>query len=504
MKLGLLHSYAGLPSACYVELPPTPVVAPKVLVFNERLATDLGWNAAELTAVAAEVFSGNQLADDARPLAMAYAGHQYAHFVSQLGDGRALLLGEKLALNGKRYDIQLKGSGRTPFSRAGDGRAAVGPMLREYLISEAMHAMGISTTRSLAVVATGERVFREQVLPGAVLTRVAASHLRIGTFEYFAAREDHKSMRALLDYAIQRHDPDSAAADRPALELLRRVGARQARLIAQWMSVGFIHGVMNTDNMALSGETIDFGPCAFMDHYDPRTVFSSIDHRGRYAYVNQANIAQWNLARLAETLLPMIDPQLPVAVEKATAVVHDFMPQFEAIYLQIMRRKLGLDLSLSTAPLAGAVISDADCLDLLRDLFALMQRHQADFTLSFRALSDAALGDGQRPHPEDAFRAQFGPTAAAEVSAWLTRWRSGLPSSPDQVQQQMRLANPLYIPRNHQVEKALAAASERDDLAPFQRLLAALQNPYADQPGNEALTRPPAENERITATFCGT
>src|SRR5689334_24173830 len=307
MRLGLENTYSSLPSRFYARVAPVPVRAPQLVVFNSRLAEELGFDAAIVEQQAATGFSGNQPPEDADPIAMAYAGHQFGNFVPQLGDGRAILLGERVGSDGVRRDIQLKGSGRTPFSRNGDGRAAIGPMLREYLISEAMHALGIPTTRSLAVVTTGEQVVREDLLPGAVLTRVAASHIRVGTFEYFAARNDRDAVSQLLDYVITRHDPQGRGADVPALAVLEAVAQRQAALIADWMSVGFIHGVMNTDNVALSGETIDYGPCAFMDHYDPNTVFSSIDHHGRYAYMNQPVIAQWNLARLAETLLPLID-----------------------------------------------------------------------------------------------------------------------------------------------------------------------------------------------------
>ena len=342
MRLGLQNTYSALPSRFYARVAPAPVKDPRLVVFNSRLAEELDFDPAVLEREGATWFSGNQTPDDADPIALAYAGHQFGGFVPQLGDGRAILLGERVGRDGVRRDIQLKGSGRTPFSRNGDGRAALGPMLREYLISEAMHALGIPTTRSLAVVTTGEQVVREDLLPGAVLTRVAASHIRVGTFEYFAARNDRDAVSQLLDYVITRHDPKARGADVPALAVLEAVAQRQAALIADWMSVGFIHGVMNTDNMAISGETIDYGPCAFMDNYDTNTVFSSIDHAGRYAYGNQPAIAQWNLARFAETLLPLIDSDIGKAVELATAVVKDFMPVFDARLLTRMRRKIGL------------------------------------------------------------------------------------------------------------------------------------------------------------------
>src|SRR3954467_12088094 len=368
MQLGLQNTYSALPSRIYARLAPVPVKDPRLVVFNSRLAEELGFDPAVLERDGAAWFSGNQLPDDAEPIAMAYAGHQFGGFSPQLGDGRAILLGERVGPDGVRRDIQLKGSGRTPFSRNGDGRAALGPMLREYLISEAMHALGISTTRSLAVVTTGEQVVREELEPGAVLTRVAASHIRVGTFEYFAARNDREAVSQLLDYVITRHDPQARGAAVPALAVLAAVAQRQAALIADWMCVGFIHGVMNTDNVAISGETIDYGPCAFMDHYDVNTVFSSIDHGGRYAYGNQPAIAQWNLARFAETLLPLIDPDSEKAIERATAAVKNFMPVFDAQFLTRMRRKIGL--------------SDEQPVDveLISALLATMQAAGADFT----------------------------------------------------------------------------------------------------------------------------
>lgn len=492
MILGLGHSYAGLPPRFFAELAPESAKAPRLLVFNEPLAHELGWQAPRSAAEAeqwAQMLSGNQPPEDARPIAMAYAGHQFAHFVPQLGDGRALLLGEKRAPDGRRFDIQLKGSGRTPFSRSGDGRAAIGPMLREYLVSEAMHALGIPTTRSLAVVATGEQVFRDEVLPGAVLTRVAASHLRVGTFQFFQARDDVEGLRALLDYSIARHDPDIAAAENPALAFLKRVAARQARLIAQWMGVGFIHGVMNTDNMALSGETIDYGPCAFMDEYDPRTVFSSIDRRGRYAYGNQPAIAQWNLARLADALLPLIHTEEARAIELATPCVQGFIADFDQHFRQILCAKLGL-----------ASTREDDTL-LINDLLSAMHAGHADFTNSFRQLADAALGTGH----ETAFRAQFREPAA--VDGWLVAWRARLATEGRPLQalrDALRSTNPVFIPRNHRVEAALEAASRNSDMAPFQRLLAVLQKPFDDHPDAADLSLPPRDEERVAATFCGT
>jgi serine/tyrosine/threonine adenylyltransferase len=488
LKFGLAHTYATLPPQCFIDVAPVPVAAPRLLVFNASLASFLNLEAG-VEDQAASLLSGNELPEDARPIAMAYAGHQFGNFVPQLGDGRALLLGECRATDGRLYDLQLKGSGRTPFSRGGDGRAAVGPMLREYLISEAMHGLRVPTTRSLAVVATGERLLREEPLPGAVLTRVAASHLRVGTFEYFAVRQDQVALQALLAYAIARHAPELAGAQVPALAFLEWVAHRQAALIAQWLSVGFIHGVMNTDNMALSGESIDYGPCAFMDHYDPNTVFSSIDHRGRYAYGNQPAIAQWNLARFAETLLPLIDPDPATAVQGATTIISRFPAEFEARHQQLLRAKIGL-----------ATVRESD-VQLGSRFLGLLHTARADFTLAFRHLSDAALGAAH----EGNLRSLLGD--AGGLDPWLEEWRLRLetePASPTDRHAAMRRANPTYIPRNHLVEAALNAASERNELAPFEHLLAVVQHPFQDHPGRESWMAPPRDDERVLATFCGT
>jgi uncharacterized protein YdiU (UPF0061 family) len=489
IRLGLEHHYATLPARCFAEVLPAAAAAPSLLVFNEPLAEVLGLpdQAGGQPIDWAAVLSGNQLPADARPLAMAYAGHQYANFVPQLGDGRALLLGEKRGRDGQLHELQLKGSGRTPFSRSGDGRAAVGPMLREYLISEAMHALGIPTTRSLAVVATGERVFREDVLPGAVLTRVASSHLRVGTFQYFAARDDREALAALLDFAVARHDPDLPADAGRALAFLQRVADRQAALVAQWMAVGFIHGVMNTDNMALSGETIDYGPCAFTDHYHPQTVFSSIDHRGRYAYSTQPAIAQWNLARFAETLLPLMPGAEADAITQATQIVSAFMHRFDAAFNARMNAKLGLQ---SVREPDAALIST---------LLSLLQAGRADFTLTFRALADVLAGDATALHtvlPE-----------SAALASWLADWNARLAlegQSTERVRAAMNAVNPAVIARNHRVDAALNAASERGDLTPFMRLLTAVQQPWEVPAGADDLLQPPRDDERIHATFCGT
>jgi uncharacterized protein YdiU (UPF0061 family) len=494
------NSYARELPGTHVPWKPAQVPAPRLLFLNEALAGDLGLDPQALAAPeGVAVLAGNAVPEGAEPIAQAYAGHQLGSFSPQLGDGRALLLGEVLDAQGRRRDIAFKGSGRTPFSRGGDGKAAVGPMLREVIVGEAMHALGIPTTRALAVVATGEPVVREQVLPGAVLTRVAASHLRVGTFEFFAARQDIARLAQLADYAIARHDPDLAGTPGRHLALLERVGQRQARLVAQWMNVGFIHGVMNTDNMALSGETIDYGPCAFMDAYDPATVFSSIDRQGRYAYGNQPAIAQWNLARLAEALLPLIagqqgdddepsDAAVQEAAQQATALLQAWPASFEAALLQGQRAKLGLaDAQDGDAALAG------DWLDLL-------QAQQVDFTLGWRRLADAAEGDGA---PLQALFADPAP-----LQAWLARWQARAAQAPLDAAARaagMRRASPWLIPRNHRVEEALQAAWMHDDLGPFERLLAALRDPWTER-AEAAVYAQPAAAEVAAGyrTFCGT
>lgn len=486
-RLGFDNSYKRLPDRFYVAMPPEPVVAPRLIAFNRPLAQALGL--AHLEADAADIFSGNAVPAGAEPIALAYAGHQFGSFVRQLGDGRAILLGEVIDRDGQRRDIQLKGSGRTPFSRRGDGRAALGPVLREYLISEAMHALGIPTTRALAAVTTGEPVYRERVLPGAVLTRVAASHVRVGTFEYFAARGDVDAVRALADYVIARHYPDLTGHDRPCLALLAAVTEHQASLIARWMHVGFIHGVMNTDNTAVSGETIDYGPCAFMDTYDPKTVFSSIDHGGRYAYGRQPQIAAWNLARLAEALLPLLDPEPETAVERANEVLGAFSEQFQRVWLDGVRRKLGL------------VTVEPDDLVLVRDLLDAMHQQAADYTLTFRRLCDAADAGGTNAEARTLFQ------DPAAFDNWAVRWRARLERDPQSSQQRaagMRSVNPAFIPRNHRVEEALHAAVEEDDLAPFERLRAVLERPYEDQPQMAAYADPPEPSDEAYQTFCGT
>jgi serine/tyrosine/threonine adenylyltransferase len=477
------NTYARLPERFHVRLNPTPVAAPRILRVNLALAEELGVDPAALTA---EVLAGNRVADGAEPLAAAYAGHQFGHFNPALGDGRAVLLGEVVTPSGLRRDIQLKGAGPTPWSRGGDGRAAVGPVLREYIVSEAMAALGIPTTRALAAVATGEPVYRETALPGAVLTRVAASHIRVGTFQYFAARGDAEAVKLLADHVIARHYPDAASAPNPYAAMLEGVIARQANLIANWLLIGFIHGVMNTDNCAVSGETIDFGPCAFLDEYDPAKVFSSIDRQGRYAYGNQPRIAVWNLARLAETMLPLLHENEDTAVGIAQDLLAGFSPRFEAAYFGGLRRKIGL------------TKDDPSDVTLVNELLKLMAESEADFTRTFRRLCDAATGD-------DGVRDDF--TDAAAFDQWAARWRWRMgdeADSPEAIRAAMRAVNPAFIPRNHQVEAALNAAIERDDLSLFESLLTVLARPFDDQPDQAHLAAPPAPAQRVTKTFCGT
>jgi len=482
------NSYARLPPQFLADQAPTPVAAPRLIKFNEALGRELGLDVDALERNGAAIFSGNELLPGSQPIAMAYAGHQFGNFVPQLGDGRAILLGEVKDRNGRRRDIQLKGSGPTPFSRRGDGRAALGPVLREYVISEAMHALGIPTTRALAAVTTGEPVYREEVLPGAIFTRVAASHIRVGTFQFFAARGDTDSLRTLADHVIARHYPEIRDRTNPYLALLEAVAERQAALIARWLHVGFIHGVMNTDNMTVSGETIDFGPCAFMDAYDPATVFSSIDRNGRYAYANQPAIGQWNLARLGETLIPLIDPSVDTAIDLANTVIKAYGERFQAYWLSGMRAKIGL-----------ANEEDGD-LDLIQSLLATMQEQSADFTLAFRRLATLAADEDVTD-----FAATF--QDPQSIAPWLQRWRERLGRDPRTAAargQAMRKANPAFIPRNHRIEQAIQAAVEDDDFSLFEALLKVLAKPYEDQPAFAPYAEPPLPAERVLQTFCGT
>lgn len=488
MQLNFDNTYQRELEGMYAICSAERVAAPRLLKFNRALAEELGLDEATFdTAEAAAYFAGNKMLPGAAPIAQAYAGHQFGNFVPQLGDGRALLLGEVMTHNGQRRDIQLKGSGRTPFSRGGDGKAAIGPMLREYLMGEAMHHLGIPSTRALAVVATGESVRRETLLPGAVLTRVAASHIRIGTFEFFAARNDIEGLRRLADYTIRRHYPELIG--QPYVEFLQAFVTCQAKLVASWMGVGFIHGVMNTDNMALSGETIDYGPCAFMEHYDPATVFSSIDRQGRYAFGNQPDIMQWNLARFAEALLHLLDDDADRAIRMATEVINSFSERYTEEWLALMRRKLGL------------VNAQADDVTLVQEWLEAMQTGRADYVLAWRNLACAAEYAPQK------LRSVF-VGGTEKLDAWLPRWLARLEHegrATAEVVADMRRENPYLIPRNHQVEYALEAASSRDDLAPFERLLEALQDPYTERAAASPYAVP-ASPEQTAAyrTFCGT
>ena len=488
LRLPFDNTYARLPTRFYARIEATPVARPRLIKLNRRLAVTLGLDPDDLASPeGVEVLAGNRVPEGAEPVAMAYAGHQFGHFVPQLGDGRALLLGEVVDRDGVRRDIHLKGSGRTPFSRGGDGRAALGPVLREYIVSEAMAALGIPTTRALAAVTTGEFVFRETELPGAVLARVASSHVRVGTFQYFAARGDGEAVRLLADYVLTRNYPELLDTEEPYLALLEGIVARQAELVAQWLLVGFIHGVMNTDNMSVAGETIDYGPCAFMDAYDPGTVFSSIDSSGRYAFANQPMIAQWNLTRLAETFLPILSDDSRRAQEAAEAALGDFAPRFAAAFHSGLRRKIGLFTE-----------RDGD-VSLIRDLLDGMAQNGADFTLTFRRLADAAEG---RDEP---VRSLFiDPTA---FDAWAGRWRERLEEEPEDANTRrtaMQAVNPAFIPRNHQVEAAIVAAVQQSDFEPFEQLLSVLERPYEDQPTFARYAEPPEPHERVLQTFCGT
>jgi serine/tyrosine/threonine adenylyltransferase len=470
----------------YEPVTPAEAPAPRLLTLNDALAVEIGVDPLALRSdEGVAVLSGNAVPDGATPVAQAYAGHQFGGLSPRLGDGRALLLGEVVDVHGNRRDIHMKGSGRTPFARGGDGRAAVGPMLREHVIGEAMHALGIPTTRALAVVATGQHVVRDTVLPGAVLTRVASSHLRVGTFQY-AAMHDRELLRALADHAIERHHPHAADAPNRYLALLESVVEVQASLVARWMLVGFIHGVMNTDNMTISGETIDYGPCAFMEAFDPSTVFSSIDHGGRYAYGNQPPIAQWNLARLAEALLPLLADDTDTAVGVATAVLEEFPDRFHRHWASGMRAKLGL------------TDERPDDEHLFTDLLSLMQSQRVDHTAGFRSLSGVLTG---RPEPA---RAMF--TDTAPFDAWAERWLDRLNAEGSDTQATaaaMDRVNPIYIARNHLVEDALTAATG-GDMAPFERLLEVVSQPFDERPGLEAYASSAPASFGLYQTFCGT
>jgi len=479
---GIENSYLSLPDLCYKKTKPEPVEDPFLVIKNVALANDMALGIDQINDTnLAHIFCGNVFPEGATPISQAYAGHQFGNF-TMLGDGRAHLIGEYTTPDGSRLDIQLKGSGRTPYSKSGDGKAALGPMLREYIISEAMYGLGVPTSRSLAVVSTGEPIYRETVLPGAILTRVAASHLRVGTFQYLAAKGDQDTLKKMADFAINRHYSQVRLSDEPYLDFLEAVMERQIDLIVNWMRVGFIHGVMNTDNMAISGETIDYGPCAFMDAYDPKTVFSSIDRRGRYAFVNQPPIANWNLARLAETLLPILDTDSKVAVKKAEEVIYSFNDRFQAAWLEMMRKKLGL------------FGTDDQDNDIAENLLSLMTKHELDYTNTFRMISNIDQLE------DSSFQ-------SVEFASWWDRWKERQALEQPSLKASRALMqdnNPAIIPRNHKVEEALELGEKEADLSKLHRLLDALSSPYEDKEAFADFTHPPTANERVYKTFCGT
>ncbi|WP_319583151.1 protein adenylyltransferase SelO family protein [uncultured Pseudodesulfovibrio sp.] len=478
-----INTYAHLPESFFERINPEPVAAPALIRLNRDLAARLELDLPEDRTGLAEIFTGNRLLPGSKPIAQAYAGHQFGQFVPQLGDGRAHLLGEVENGAGERFDIQYKGSGRTRFSRGGDGRAPLGPVIREYVVSEAMHALGVPTTRALAMASTGQPVFREEELPGAVITRVASGFVRVGTFEYFAARRMEDELRLLADHVIERNHPAARESATPYLALFKAVCAAQAELVARWLCLGFVHGVMNTDNTAVSGQTIDYGPCAFLDHYDPAMVFSSIDHMGRYAFNQQPTIMAWNLACLGGCLLPLLDPDETKAREAGEAVLEGFIPSFTEHYRQGLCRKIGLP-------------ADDESFSLARSLLDLMRRSRTDFTNGFRALSDAQTA----PAP---FTAMF--ATAEEIATWLHDWHDRLDrtGSVDTARETMRTANPAYIPRNHRIEEAIRAATA-GDFGPTDRLIEVLAHPFEDQPEKAEFAHPPRPEERVTRTFCGT
>ncbi len=490
MTFAFDNTYARLPERFFASVSPTRVRTPRVVKVNRALAVELGLDPDHLASPeGAQILAGNALPAGSQPIALAYAGHQFGVFVPQLGDGRAILLGEVVGKDGRRKDIQLKGSGRTPFSRQGDGRAALGPVLREYIVSEAMAALGVPTTRALAAVTTGEPVIRERVLPGAVLARVASSHLRIGTFEFFAARADLEALTTLASYALRRHYPDAAGTGNDALALLDCVVRAQADLVARWLGVGFVHGVMNTDNSAIGGETIDYGPCAFLDEYDPNKTFSSIDHGGRYAFGNQPRIARWNLARFGETLLPLLADDPDRAVRLATERLELFSTHFAAAHARVLRAKIGLAREEDDDPALAA------------DLLARMASNRVDYTVLFRRLC-TAIDD---PSEDAQIASLFAEPGA--FAGWSKAWRHRLARedlAPDLRVTAMRLANPAFVARNHRVEQAIEAAVGRDDFEPFETLVQVLGRSCEEQPEFAHLADPPRSEERVRATFCGT
>ncbi len=484
------NSFVHLGEKFYAKLNPTPVKQPKIIKLNDDLSDKLGIDLEMLDLEDwASIFSGNQILPGSEPLAMVYAGHQFGHLVPQLGDGRAILLGEVIDNSSIRNDIQLKGSGVTPFSRQGDGRAALGPVLREYIVSEAMHALGIPTTRSLCALTTGEPVYRETVLPGAVLTRIASGHIRIGTFQYFALRDDKNATTKLANYVIERHYPEVKETQNKYLILLEKVMERQARLVSKWMHVGFIHGVMNTDNMALSGETIDYGPCAFMDTFNMTQVFSSIDHSGRYSYGNQPQIVQWNLARFAETILPLIDKNKEKAADMAKEIIDLYSERFQEYWFSGMRQKLGL------------LTSDSEDKNLIQSLLNIMQENEADFTLTFNGLCHALLDKKMDKNLRNLFKDE------GAYDNWAEGWRLRLSHESGSNKERSKLmlaANPAVIPRNHRVEHAINSAVENLDFGPFEKLVEVLSSPYEEIEGQSEFMLPPKHEEKVLQTFCGT
>ena len=482
------NSYQNLPQEFFERINPVPVKDPKIIIFNTDLGKTLGIDPKMSEKELAKIFSGNEVPEGSSPIALAYAGHQFGQFVHQLGDGRAILLGELSTPDQERYDIQLKGSGQTKFSRQGDGRAPIGPIIREYVISESMNAMGIPSTRSLAAISSGEQVFRETLLPGGVLTRIAKSHIRVGTFEYFAAQKNTDHLKTLADYTINRHFPVLKEANNSYISLLQTVSDLQIELISKWMGIGFIHGVMNTDNTSIVGETIDYGPCAFMDEYNPGTVFSSIDTHGRYAFGNQPLIAQWNMACFANTLLPLIDENSEKAVTKAQEVINDFPKNMNEAVMAVMCKKIGLD------------SAEKNSQELVKNFLNIMLDNKSDYTLSFRYLGESLKGIN-----EDLLKAQF--QEHDRLSDWLLKWTKTLKSknlNKKDVINMMDKTNPFFIPRNHLLEKIIDAATKNNDFSQMKILLKVFSNPYKEQPENEAYSKPPKPNEIVKQTFCGT
>ncbi len=476
------NSYLRLPDMMLSKLNPVPVSKPELTIVNDSLSKKLGLDFSQVSNDNISLLlSGNLLPEGSASIAQAYAGHQFGHF-TMLGDGRAIMIGEHLTPDNKRFDIQFKGSGQTPYSRGGDGRAALGPMLREYIISEAMHALGIETTRSLAVVKTGQNVIRETTLPGAILTRVASSHIRVGTFQYVTAHGDNKTLKSFVDYVIARHYPDLRKNKNPSLALLKIVMEKQIKLVTDWMRVGFIHGVMNTDNMTISGETIDYGPCAFMNSYDPETVFSSIDHHGRYAYFNQPGITKWNLSRFAETLLPLIDNNQEKAIEIAKDIINKFGEAYKSSWLEMMKKKLGL---------FGEEAGDEILIDTL---LLWMKKNKADFTNTFLSLAKKDILKNK------IFKGD-------EFANWYQKWQSRLKKNGKSFESSLIIMaknNPVVIPRNHKVEEALEAANNKNDLIPMLNLLKIIKNPYDEKSGASSYQNPPPVSDYKYQTFCGT